>query len=73
LKEQGGLVLQRPSEQSQAGQQKIQRRSFVAAQNAPKGADSVGEPRLLFVESLNYYPDSVVQRASARNAAWSLD
>jgi hypothetical protein len=26
-----------------------------------------------FVEGLNYYPNSVVQRASSRNAAWLLD
>jgi hypothetical protein len=29
-----------------------------------------GDP---FVEGLNYYPNSVVQRASSRNAAWLLD
>jgi hypothetical protein len=28
---------------------------------------------LAVVEGLNYYPNSVVQRASSRNAAWLLD
>jgi hypothetical protein len=32
--------------------------------------DSYGDG---YVEGLNYYPNSVVQRASSRNAAWLLD